>query len=130
MLTIASADIALNEVAAKLHAQRHVTFDGDAPTLDLAAQWQNLQWPLHGKAVVTSARAKERCADRCHTTSRITAQFDGPRLATGQGSASGVLSKESVIVASYDLKALGGSSERQRAAAVRATARLEAHAAR
>src|SRR5688572_11526450 len=52
VLTIASANIALNDSPTKIRAQGTVTLDGESPTLDVAAQWENLQWPLHGAAVV------------------------------------------------------------------------------
>jgi hypothetical protein len=50
VLTIASADIALNDSPAKVQAKGTVALDGDSPTLDVVASWQNLQWPLHGGA--------------------------------------------------------------------------------
>src|SRR6202008_2583732 len=46
-LQIATADIAINESAARLHLSGSAKFDGDAPTLDVAARWTDLQWPLH-----------------------------------------------------------------------------------
>ena len=40
---------------AALQTTGQMVFDGSAPTIDLSAQWRNLQWPLRGKAIVTSS---------------------------------------------------------------------------
>ncbi len=42
-------------------------------------------------------------------TSRSTASLAGPNFPSGAGSATGVISKEQVTVASYSVNALGGS---------------------
>ena len=85
VLTIASADIALNDSPAKVHAQGTVTFDGDSPTLDVAAQWENLQWPLRGAAVVTSATGEGTLRGPLPYDFTTTAQVDGPNLPHGAG---------------------------------------------
>jgi translocation and assembly module TamB len=109
VLTIDSSDLALDDSPAKVHAKGTVTFDGDAPTLDVAAQWQNLQWPLHGKAIVTSATGEGTLRGPLPYDFTTTAQVDGPDLPTAQGSARGVLSKDELVVAEYDVKAFDGS---------------------
>jgi translocation and assembly module TamB len=109
VLTIASSDIALDDSPAKVRAQGTVKFDGDAPTLDIAAQWQSLQWPLHGKAVVTSATGEGTLRGPLPYDFTTTAQVDGPDLPPAQGSARGVLSKDELVVADYDIKAFDGS---------------------
>ncbi|HSS06738.1 MAG TPA: translocation/assembly module TamB domain-containing protein, partial [Rhodanobacteraceae bacterium] len=109
VLTIASSDIALSESRAKVHAKGTVAFDGDAPTLDLAARWVNLQWPLHGDAVVTSAAGEGTLRGPLPYEFTTTAQVDGPDLPPAQGSARGVLSKDELTVAQYDIKTLDGS---------------------
>jgi translocation and assembly module TamB len=109
VLTIASSDIALNDSAAKLLASGTVTFDGDAPTLDVAARWQNLQWPLHGDAVVSSATGAATLRGPLPYDFTTTAQVNGPNLPPAQGSARGVLSKEELTVAEYDVKAFDGT---------------------
>jgi translocation and assembly module TamB len=109
VLTIASADVALNDSPVKVHTKGTVTLDGDSPTLDIAAQWQNLQWPLHGAAVVTSATGAGTLRGPMPYDFTTTAQIDGPKLPHAQGSARGVLSKEQLTVAEYDLKAFDGT---------------------
>ena len=110
VLTIASSDVALNDSPAKMHAKGTVTFDGDAPTLDVSAEWQNLQWPLHGDAVVTSATGEGTLRGPLPYDFTTTAQVDGPDLPHAEGSARGVLSKEELVVAEYDVKAFDGTA--------------------
>jgi translocation and assembly module TamB len=109
VLTIESSQIALNDSPAKMHAKGTIAFDGDAPTLDVAAQWQTLQWPLHGKAVVTSAVGEGTLRGPLPYDFTTTAQIDGPDLPPAQGSARGVLSKEELTLEQCDIKALDGS---------------------
>ncbi|MGH8236881.1 MAG: translocation/assembly module TamB domain-containing protein, partial [Steroidobacteraceae bacterium] len=109
VLTIASADVALNDSRAKVHAQGTVRFDGDSPTLDMAAQWEKLQWPLRGTAVVNSTAGEGTLRGSMPYDFTTTAQVDGPNLPPSQGSARGVLSKEQLSVAQYDVKAFDGT---------------------
>jgi translocation and assembly module TamB len=109
VLSIASADIALNDSPGKVHTQGTVTFDGDSPTLDIAARWENLQWPLHGAAVVASATGEGTLRGPMPYDFTTRAQFDGPNLPVAQGTARGVLSKEQLTVAEYDIKAFDGT---------------------
>ncbi|HEY7640117.1 MAG TPA: translocation/assembly module TamB domain-containing protein [Steroidobacteraceae bacterium] len=110
VLTIASSDVSLEQSPGKVHATGTVTFDGDAPTLDVAARWQNLQWPLHGKATVTSATGEGTLRGPLPYDFTTTAQIDGPDLPPVQGSARGVLTKEQLTVAQYDIKAFDGTA--------------------
>ncbi len=109
VLSIASAGIALNDSPAKIHAQGTVRFDGDSPTLDLAARWENLQWPLHGDATVTTATGEGTLRGPMPYDFTTTAQIDGPKLPPAQGSARGVLTKDQLTVAEYDVKAFDGT---------------------
>jgi translocation and assembly module TamB len=110
VLTIASSDIALDDSPAKVHAKGTVTLDGEAPTLDVAARWENLQWPLHGAAVVRSATGEGTLRGPLPYDFTTTAQVDGPNLPHAQGSARGVLTKEQLTVAQYDVKAFDGTA--------------------
>src|SRR6185436_7543567 len=100
---------ALDDSPATLHAKGTVTFVGDTPTLDIAAQWQSLQWPLHGKALVTSATGEGTLRGPMPYDFTTTAQVDGPDLSPAQGSARGVLSKDELVVAEYTIQAFDGS---------------------
>lgn len=109
VLTIADADVALSESPAKVHAKGTVAFDGDSPTLDIAAQWEDLQWPLRGTAVVNSATGQGTLRGPMPYEFTTTAQVDGPDLPHAQGSARGVLSKEQLSVAEYDVQVFDGT---------------------
>ncbi|HKQ14003.1 MAG TPA: translocation/assembly module TamB domain-containing protein [Steroidobacteraceae bacterium] len=109
VLTLASADVALDDSPGRVHAQGTIAFEGASPKLDVAAQWQNLQWPLHGAAVVHSATGEGTLRGPMPYDFTTTAQIDGPDLPHAQGSASGVLSKEQLTVAQYDVKAFDGT---------------------
>jgi translocation and assembly module TamB len=109
VLTIASAEIALNDSPTKVRAQGTVTLDGEAPTLDVVTRWENLQWPLHGAAVVRSATGEGTLRGPLPYDFTTTAQVDGPNLPHAQGSAHGVLSKEQVTIAQYDVKVFDGT---------------------
>jgi translocation and assembly module TamB len=109
VLSITSADIAMNDSPAKLHAKGTVTFDGDSPTLDVAARWESLQWPLRGAAIVTSATGEGTLRGPMPYDFTTTAQIDGPNLPPAQGSARGVLSKEQLTVAEYNVEAFDGT---------------------
>ena len=65
-LRIAAADLALNGTPARLHAVGLATFDGGPPTLDVDANWSNLQWPL-----ACASRGHER--ERKSTAARTVA---------------------------------------------------------
>jgi translocation and assembly module TamB len=110
VLSVTSADIALNDSPAKVHAQGTVTFDGDSPTLDIAVRWESLQWPLRGAAVVTSATGEGTLRGPMPYDFTTTAQVHGPNLPPAQGSARGVLSREQLTVAEYNVKAFDGTA--------------------
>lgn len=108
-LFLTQGDVQLQNSPATLHTNGKLVFDGSAPTIDLSAQWQNLQWPLRGKAVVTSLAGDGTLRGPLPYDFAITASLAGPNFPSGAGSATGVISKEQVSVASYSVNALGGS---------------------
>lgn len=108
-LFLADSDIKLQDSQASLQTRGKLIFDGSAPTLDLYAQWQNLQWPLRGKAVVTSTNGDGTLRGAMPYDFAVTTSLAGPDIPSGAGSARGVISKEQVSVASYSVNALGGS---------------------
>jgi len=109
VLTLASADLALNDSPAKVHAKGTIAFQGESPQIDVEARWQNLQWPLHDAAVVHSATGEGTLRGAMPYDFTTTAQVDGPDLPHAQGSASGVLSKEQLTVSQYDVKVFDGA---------------------
>jgi translocation and assembly module TamB len=109
VLHLASADVALNDTPARLHASGSIAFDGDAPTLDVAARWQSLQWPLRDDPVVSSATGDAVLRGPLPYEFSVSAQVSAKELPPFQGSAQGVLSKEDVTIKSYAVNALEGS---------------------
>lgn len=108
-LFLSTADMRLQDSPATLHADGKLIFDGAAPTLALAAQWENLQWPLRGTAIVTSSNGDGKLRGPLPYEFEVTASLAGPDIPSGAGSVRGVLSKEQVTLASYSINALGGS---------------------
>ncbi|HEY5759505.1 MAG TPA: translocation/assembly module TamB domain-containing protein [Steroidobacter sp.] len=108
-LFLTQGDVQLQDSPATLRTEGKLIFDGSAPTIDLSAQWQNLQWPLRGKAVVTSSSGDGTLRGPLPYDFAVTASLAGPNFPSGAGSATGVISKEQVTLASYSVNALGGS---------------------
>lgn len=108
-LFLSSADIRLQDSPATLNTSGRLIFDGSAPTLDLAATWQALQWPLRGDPVVVSPHGDGALRGELPYDFSVTASLEGPNIPSGAGSARGVISKERVTLASYSVNTLGGS---------------------
>jgi translocation and assembly module TamB len=108
-LFLSDAEIQLQDSPATLHTSGQLLFDGSAPTIDLQARWQRLQWPLRGSAIVVSEQGDGSLRGPLPYDFTVTANLTGPNFPSGAGSATGVLSKEEVIVASYSVNALEGS---------------------
>ena len=106
---VSAVDLQLQDSPATLHASGQLVFDGSAPTLDLQARWQHLQWPLRGDAIVVSEQGDGTLRGSLPYDFTVTANLAGPDIPSGAGSATGLLSKEDIVVASYSLNALGGS---------------------
>lgn len=108
-LFLTDSDVKLQDSPAALQTTGKLIFDGSAPTLDLSAQWRNLQWPLRGKAIVTSSSGDGTLRGPLPYDFAVTTSLAGPNIPSGAGSATGVISKEQVTLASYSVNALGGS---------------------
>jgi translocation and assembly module TamB len=108
-LFLSQADVQLQDSPAAMQANGKLIFDGSSPTIDLTADWQHLQWPLRGKAIVTSANGDGTLRGPMPYDFAVTASLAGPNIPSGSGSATGVISKEQVTLASYSVNALGGS---------------------
>ena len=109
VLHLAGADVRLNDTSAQVHASGTIAFDGEAPTLDVAARWRTLQWPLTGDAVVTSANGAGALRGAFPYEFTVEGEVVGPDVPHTIGSARGELSKEQLTIAAYDLEALGGT---------------------
>lgn len=108
-LSLSSADIQLQNSPATLHTSGKLIFDGSAPTIDLTAKWQSMQWPLRGSPVVSSSYGDGTLRGPLPYDFAVTASLAGPNFPSGAGSATGVLSKDRVTLASYSVNALEGS---------------------
>lgn len=109
VLSIESADIAVNESPARLQAAGSVAFDGEAPTLDLAMRWNDLQWPLHGEPMVSSAEGKATLRGPLPYAYTLDARMVAPKAGESTATAHGILSKDEVTIAEYQLATLSGS---------------------
>lgn len=108
-LFLSAADIRLQNSPASLNTSGKLIFDGAAPTIDLTATWQALQWPLRGDAVVISPHGDGALHGELPYDFAVTASLEGPNIPSGAGSARGVISKERVTLASYSVNTLDGS---------------------
>jgi translocation and assembly module TamB len=85
-----------------------LTFEGGPPKLDLTAQWTDLQWPLRDTAVVHSASGEATLQGRLPYDFGVRATIDGPNLPAATGSATGLLRKDGLSIANYEVLLLGG----------------------
>lgn len=108
VLRLDRADIALDESPGRLHASGAVTFGGASPALDVAANWVDMQWPLRGPPVASSSRGELTLKGPLPYDYTLNAQIAVPRATQGNATARGVLSKEDLAIASYELQTLGG----------------------
>jgi len=109
VLQLSSADIALNDSPGRIHASGSIAFDGGDPTLDMAARWTNLQWPLGGKALTTSTHGNLTLRGPMPYDYAVDAHVAVPRVTEGDVVGHGVLSKDQLIVNDYSLRVLDGS---------------------
>lgn len=109
VLRLDGADIAIGNSPSRIHASGSIAFDGGEPTLDLAARWTDLQWPLHGEAAAASPNGDATLRGPMPYAYAINARLAVPRAAEGDLAARGTLSKDNVVVGDYTLRALDGS---------------------
>lgn len=108
-LHLQESRIGLPGTPALLHASGTIAFDGGPPTLDLAAQWQSLQWPLRTPAMLASASGDARLHGAWPYEFSLAAALEGTHIPPVQGSVRGVLSRQDLQIASFALDALDGS---------------------
>jgi translocation and assembly module TamB len=116
VLDIASADVAVNETSARLHATGTITFDGDKPTIEAKGSWTDLQWPLDRAPVVSSKQGRMTLAGELPYDYTVNARVSLPPdlLKTeapveGDVQARGVIAPDKIAIAEYTLNALSGS---------------------
>jgi translocation and assembly module TamB len=109
VLTIASANVEVQKSSARAHAAGTITLGEGSPLIDAAADWSQLRWPLHGDVVVQSPTGTIKLLGRMPYDFTVNAAVTGPRIPDAQGVATGMVSKTSLELASYDIAALGGN---------------------
>jgi len=107
-LHIESADLNLVGSATKVHAAGRIAFTNDGPSLDLAARWQALQWPLRTEAVVVSPQGNASLRGIVPYDFALTAAIESPRVPAARGSVHGILSARDVRIEHYDIATLEG----------------------
>ncbi|HKE97168.1 MAG TPA: hypothetical protein VKB34_22855, partial [Povalibacter sp.] len=116
VLQLGAAEVAVNNTPARIHASGSVTFDGDAPTLDVAARWTNLQWPLDGTAVASSTAGNLTLRGPLPYDYDLTAHVAVPAELTktaqpleADAQARGMLNRDGFTMREYTLQSLDGS---------------------
>ena len=109
VLQVDRAQAHVHDSPVTLHANGTVQFDGEEPTLDVTAQWTDLQWPLRGKAVASSKQGNLTLRGPMPYEYTVVGQVSAPRAAGGQLAAQGELSKEQLSIGEYTLRALNGT---------------------
>jgi translocation and assembly module TamB len=109
VLTIKESELALAESPARAQVGGTITFTKDDQLLDLSTQWRNLQYPLRGSALVTSSTGSAELRGPLPYDFTLTGQVAGPDVPSSQASARGVLTKEQVRFADYQITTLDGT---------------------
>ena len=116
VLHIAAADVAVNDTPVRLNASGDVTFDGGPPTLDVAARWTDLRWPLDGASYFQSAAGNGTLRGPLPYDYAVDAQIAIPaeltktrEPLTGEAQARGALSGDALTIAQYTVNALDGT---------------------
>ena len=108
-LRIDESTVGFRDLPGKLLTTGTLLFDGGPPTLDVTAQWTNLQWPLRKPALVRSSAGDLALRGPLPYDFQVTGSVAGPNFPSATAAGSGVLTKESIEFASYSLSVLQGS---------------------
>lgn len=111
VLHLDAAKLALDATAARVAASGSIAFDGGTPTVDIAARWQDLQWPLEGAALATSAGGAGTLRGPMPYDFSVAGEVAraGAHAWRATGAVRGLLSQEQLTIAAYELKTLGGT---------------------
>lgn len=108
VLYVQSSEFTLSGAPTRVRANGTLTFGEDRPDLNLSAQWTDLQWPLREQALVASRRGEMTLRGMLPYDVTARAEITGPSIPSAQGTASGVLNKESLSVSEYEIELLDG----------------------
>lgn len=106
---ITDARLALDGASARAQGHGTIRFDGESPAIDLTAHWQELQWPLRGEPIVASPSGEGTLQGSMPYDFAVNAQVAPRRAPAAQGFARGVISKEEVTLADFNVNTLEGS---------------------
>ncbi len=116
VLTLRKGDIAVNDTSARLHATGTATFDGDKPTLDVQANWTQLQWPLDAAPMIASTAGTLTLRGPLPYDYALNAHLLVPtevaRTAApieGDAQATGVLGSDTLTLHDYTIQTLDGA---------------------
>jgi translocation and assembly module TamB len=107
-IEIDRADLRLADSPARLRASGTVALNGADTTIDARAQWERLQWPLRGKAIVASSTGSGTLQGALPYHFSLDAQVAAANVPASGGTASGTISKTSVLLDAFDIAALDG----------------------
>jgi translocation and assembly module TamB len=102
------ADLRLADSPTRLRASGTVALNGADSAINARAEWQRLQWPLRGKPIVASSVGSGTLQGALPYRFSINAQIAAANVPASGGTASGTISKSSVLLDAFDVAALDG----------------------
>jgi translocation and assembly module TamB len=108
-LTITSATLRAKDGDARVLASGSVQFGGESPVIDAAARWTGLQYPLNKQPTVRSAEGQLKLSGAMPYAFTVSGALGGEQVPPATLTASGVLSKNDLLLESYAVRTLSGS---------------------
>ena len=111
VLHLETGEVAISGTGTRLHAAGTAKFGGEAPTLDLAARWTELQWPMQSteKPVVSSANGTLTLRGSLPYEYELKAHLTAPTVGATETRANGRLDKQHLTLRQFTVAALEGS---------------------
>src|SRR5690606_29907227 len=101
---LTAATLQLNNSPAVLQVNGTLQLADDAPIVDMRANWQALQWPLRGDAMVSSSQGDVQVRGALPYDFTLNAALAGAQIPESTGTVVGVVSREDVDVSHYELE--------------------------
>ncbi len=109
-LFIAAATVAHTGSQARLNIAGQVAFDEGAPTLNIAADWASVQWPLSTtRPLFASPSGRLSVSGPLPYEFTASAEVSGQQLPALSGQVNGLVSNTALMIDRYDLKLLDGT---------------------
>lgn len=116
VLEIPAAQVTVNDSPMRVNASGAITFDGDSPTLDVSARWNDMQWPLEGRVLVRSSQGNATLKGPLPYDYTLDARVTLPEnvirtsvAMEAHAQAQGVLDRDGFTMSEYVVQALNGS---------------------